>query len=163
MDDEIDVDEPIEVETPEFGTDSHYLHQSNAIDTSVAAAKQVNTTKMERIALNIINIFGEAGCTGPQVDEIYSGKTSLQPRFRALLDRGEIFDTGIRVEGETKRKLRVVAAIKHYTPEKFPNRKYVKPKLCPNCMELLHRKESQYVKMDNDGFLILDESGDGLY
>jgi len=97
----------------QFGTDPHYLHRADSIDTSIDAAYQVDTTRLERLVYETIHRFGQRGCISDEVRALYAGYpySSITARYRALLDKGFIEDTGERRQGVSGRNQRVMRAV----------------------------------------------------
>jgi DNA-binding transcriptional ArsR family regulator len=94
-----------------FGTDSHKLHRAGDPDTSKEAAEGVDTTAMEETVLNLIKRFPD-GCISDDIREMpelagmpYSTVTA---RYKALLEKGLIHDTGERRRGNSGRNMRVM-------------------------------------------------------
>lgn len=87
-------------------------YRNGASDTSVAAAQSMDMTAMEALVLSVILEFGQDGCIQDQVLDRLSGYaySSVTARFRALLDRNAIVDTGARRPGYSGRKQRVLRA-----------------------------------------------------
>ena len=96
-----------------FGTYWKKLVRRDAVDTSVEAAKSIDTTKMEQIVLDCVSKFGEKGCTQDQVlDELREFPySSVTARFSALMRKGYIVDTGQRKDGKSGRTQRVIKAV----------------------------------------------------
>lgn len=94
----------------QFGTDPHTLHRTDSIDTSVAAAYSVNTTKLEETVYQCIKAAGVMGCTQDDVLGKNPGApySSITARFSALLRKNLIVDTGTRRKGRSGRAQRVV-------------------------------------------------------
>lgn len=96
-----------------FGTDPHKLVRTGDPDTSQAAAEAVDTTKLEHMVYEAIKGFGHEGC----IQDDVLGKfpsfpySSVTARFRALLDKGYIEDTGERRKGNSGRGQRVLRAV----------------------------------------------------
>lgn len=93
-----------------FGTPAHHLHQAGAVDTSVLAAHKVDTSELESLVYETIKSFGDRGCISDEVraklpDLPYSSVTA---RYRALLDKDLIVDTGERRKGWSTRNQRVL-------------------------------------------------------
>ena len=95
-----------------FGTHPSKLHRLQDPDTSVEAAKAVNTTRLERQVYEIIAGFGDIGCISDDVryhpnmiDKPYSSVTA---RYKALMEKGFIEDTGERRKGASGRNMRVM-------------------------------------------------------
>ena len=93
----------------EFGTFWKKLVRRKDPQTSQEAAKMVDTTNMEQIVYEVIAQF-PSGCIqdevlAPLMSYPYSTVTA---RFRALLDKGYIIDTGLTRPGKSGRKQRVL-------------------------------------------------------
>ena len=100
---------------PQFGTDPSKLHRLDSPDTSKAAAYSVDTSKLERHVLIIISSFGARGCIS---DEVRSHPhmfglpySSVTARYKALMDKKLIVDTGERRKGQSGRGMRVMRAV----------------------------------------------------
>ena len=96
-----------------FGTDPKKLSRRDSPDTSVFAAHSVDTTKLEKMVYESIKKFGESGCISDQLLSIYSQfpYSSITARYRALIDKGLVEDTGERRTGRSGRKQRVMRAV----------------------------------------------------
>lgn len=95
-------------EQPDFGTDPHKLHRSDATWTSIQAAYGVNSTRWERRVYNAIRELKRASLDAvwtyivkryypgrPAHDPIFSSlANTISGRFSALRDKGLIRDTG---------------------------------------------------------------------
>lgn len=94
----------------QFGTDPRKLVRSGDPDTSHFAAESVDSEKLERIVYNTICSFGQNGCISDQVRGALPGLpySSVTARFKALLDRGLVEDTGERRVGISGKKQRVI-------------------------------------------------------
>lgn len=120
-------------EPPEFGTPAHQMVRRTDITTSREAAQSVNATKLEQEVYDCVKSFGVGGCTAEQVT-IATGipHETTSPRFRPLLDKGLIVDTGERRKASTGRRQRVVVA------DVFADEVIIVPiekkvKRCPHC------------------------------
>jgi hypothetical protein len=96
-----------------FGTNPHILHRADSLDTSIEAAHEVDTTRLEGLVYSTIHRFGNRGCISDEVRALYPNYpySSITARYRALLDKGFIEDTGERrkgVSGKNQRVMRVV-------------------------------------------------------
>lgn len=93
-----------------FGTDSKYLVRTDDPDTSHLAAKSVDTTKLENLVYLAIRGYGTYGCISDQVRDRFPNLpySSITARYRALLDKGYIEDTGERRKGNSGRSQRVM-------------------------------------------------------
>lgn len=96
-----------------FGTDPRVLVRRNDPDTSVEAAYLVDTTKLEMLVYAEIKKYGYAGCISDQLLNTFSflPYSSVTARYRALLDKRLIEDTGERRVGRSGRKQRVMRVI----------------------------------------------------
>ena len=95
-----------------FGTDPDVLVRRDDPDTSHAAAEAVDTTKLEHLVYNTIASFGEKGCISDEVRGRFPQYpySSITARYKALLDKGLIVDTGLRRAGNSGRGQRVLQA-----------------------------------------------------
>jgi hypothetical protein len=93
-----------------FGTPARKLARANDPDTSKEAAQLVDTTKLEAMVYEAICKFGEAGCISDQILDAFPSMpySSVTARYRALLDKGMIVDTGARRPGKSGRSQRVM-------------------------------------------------------
>ena len=93
-----------------FGTDPKHLVRPDDPDTSHEAAEHVDTTRLEQMVYEAIKGFGERGCISDEVRAKFSGYpySSITARYRALLDKGYIEDTGQRRQGQSGRNQRVM-------------------------------------------------------
>lgn len=93
----------------EFGTFWKKLVRRNAPPTSQEAAQLVNTTNMEQIVYEAIADYPQ-GCIQDEVLAHLSSYpySTVTARFRALLDKGYIIDTGLTRPGRSGRKQRVL-------------------------------------------------------
>lgn len=92
-----------------FGTESLKLHRSNSTDTSIDAARSVDTRKLEQLVFEAVCSFPD-GCIQDQVLSLFPGYSysSITARFRSLLDKQLIVDTGERRTCRSGRKQRVL-------------------------------------------------------
>ena len=100
---------PAKESSMEFGTFWKKLVRRKDPHTSQEAAKSVDTTNMEQIVYEVISQY-PSGCIQDEVlahlmSYPYSTVTA---RFRALLDKGYIIDTGLTRPGKSGRKQRVL-------------------------------------------------------
>lgn len=93
-----------------FGTPAHHLHRTDDIDTSVEAANLVDTSELESLVYETIKSFGDRGCISDEVRAKLPGLpySSVTARYRALLDKDLIVDTGERRKGWSTRNQRVL-------------------------------------------------------
>lgn len=96
-----------------FGTDPQKLVRAGDPDTSHASANAVDTTKLEALVYEAIKKYGERGCISDQIRALYPAYpySSITARYRALLDKGFIVDTGERRQGQSGRSQRVMKAL----------------------------------------------------
>jgi hypothetical protein len=95
-----------------FGTDWQKLVRKNSSKTSVAAAKSINTNNMEKTVLDVIKKYPD-GCIQDEVLAALSNHpySSVTARFRALLDKNFIEDTGKTKAGKSGKQQRIVKAL----------------------------------------------------
>ena len=93
-----------------FGTPAHHLHRTDDVDTSVEAANLVDTSELESLVYETIKSFGDRGCISDEVRAKLPGLpySSVTARYRALLDKDLIVDTGERRKGWSTRNQRVL-------------------------------------------------------
>jgi hypothetical protein len=105
---ELPLQEPIHY----FGTNSHVLVRTDDPDTSHNAANGVDTTALEELVYYTVRSFGAIGGISDQVRALHPDKaySSITARFKALVDKGYIFDSGERRPGEKGRGQRVLIA-----------------------------------------------------
>jgi hypothetical protein len=86
------------------------------MDTSLEAYESVDVTALELRVLSVIEGFGGAGCISDEVRARLPGLaySSVTARFRALLDKGLVVDTGWRMPGLSGRRQRVIVAARHW-------------------------------------------------
>lgn len=101
----------------EFGTDAHTLCRKGGVDTSKQAAFSLDTKSIESVVYNVILNHGPEGCISDEVRGHLSHLpySSVTARYRSLLDKKYILDTGRRRKGESGRNQRVMVATKHFT------------------------------------------------
>lgn len=94
---------------PVFGTDPKFLVRTEDPDTSHEAAESVDTPALEALVYSAIYKHPE-GCIQDDVLAMYPSKpySSITARFRALLDKGLIEDTGLRKAGKSGKNQRIV-------------------------------------------------------
>ena len=93
----------------EFGTIWKKLVRRKDPQTSQEAAKSVNTTNMEQVVYEVIASYPQ-GCIQDEVlAQLMSYPYStVTARFKALLDKGYIVDTGLTRPGKSGRNQRVL-------------------------------------------------------
>jgi hypothetical protein len=99
----------------QFGTKSKFLYRREGPDTSREAAEQIDSTRLERMVRDTILSFGKRGCISDEVRERNPGHpySSITARYKALMDKGFIIDTGERRIGKSGRNMRVMVAIEY--------------------------------------------------
>ena len=93
----------------EFGTDPKLLVRREDPETSHQAAHAVKSGELEQLVFETIKRFND-GCTQDDVLALHPTKpySSITARFRALLDKGFIEDTGQRRPGRSGKLQRIV-------------------------------------------------------
>lgn len=97
-----------------FGTFWQTLVRRNAPVTSIEAAASVDSASMEQLVYEVIADFPD-GCIQDEVLAKLSQYpySSVTARFRGLLNKGYIIDTGLTRPGKSGRQQRVLK-IKEY-------------------------------------------------
>lgn len=92
-----------------FGTFWQTLVRKNAPVTSVEAAASLDSASMEQRVYEVIATFQD-GCIQDEVLQILHNYpySSVTARFKKLLDRGYIIDTGLTRPGKSGRQQRVL-------------------------------------------------------
>ena len=87
------------------------------MDTSQAAYDRLDTTRLEKLVLAIIESYGSLGCISDQVRRDLSGQvksySSVTARFSTLKRHSRIFDTEWRAPGESNRGQAILVACGH--------------------------------------------------
>jgi hypothetical protein len=93
----------------DFGTPAYKLVRRDDPDTSHEAAESVDTKRLERLVYETISVYPD-GCIQDEVLAMHPGKpySSITARFRALLDKGYIQETGFTRPGKSGKKQRVL-------------------------------------------------------
>lgn len=93
----------------DFGTFWKKLVRRKDPKTSQDAAKSVNTSNMEQIVYEVIAKYPQ-GCIQDEVlaQLVSYPYSTVTARFRALLDKGYIIDTGLTRPGKSGKKQRVL-------------------------------------------------------
>jgi len=80
--------------------------------TSKEAAKTVDVNKMEQLVLDVIKSFPE-GCISQDVESALAQyrASSITPRYRPLIHKGLVVDTGQKRPGFSGRNQRVMKAV----------------------------------------------------
>lgn len=81
-------------------------------ETSKEAAQSVDPTKLEQIVLDTIRSFPQ-GCISQDVEHMLAEyrASSITPRYRPLMKKGLIVDTGEKRPGFSGRNQRVMKAV----------------------------------------------------
>lgn len=96
-----------------FGTYWRKLVRNDAPITSIEAAEKVDTTHMEQLVYEAIGMFPDGAIQDEILDHLRGYPySSVTARFRALLDKGLITDTGLTRPGRSGRKQRVLKLTK---------------------------------------------------
>jgi hypothetical protein len=97
---------------PSFGTEPRKLVRREGTDTSVDAACKVNTNVLEKLVYSEIKSHGETGCISDDVRGAFPHLpySSVTARYKALIDKNLIEDTGERRQGNSGRSQRVLRA-----------------------------------------------------
>ena len=96
-----------------FGTFWKYLVRRDGSDTSVEAAKAVDSKGLERDVYNIIACFGADGCIQDDVlsEMSWLPYSSVTARFAALKRKGLVQLTGEKRVGRSGKKQAVMVAV----------------------------------------------------
>jgi len=95
----------------QYGTDAYKLHRTHAPETSVEAAYSADTSKLEGQVHAAIAAFGGRGCIQDEVIARFPAATpysSITARFRSLLDKKMVHETGEKRPGRSGRNQRVL-------------------------------------------------------
>lgn len=100
----------------DFGTEAYKLVRSAGSDTSHDAADSLDTTHLEQRVYDFICSTGPDGCISDEVRANFPGLaySSVTARYRSLLDKDYIADSGGRRPGNSGRKQRVMVATKFF-------------------------------------------------
>jgi len=98
---------------PIFGTEIRKLVRKNDPDTSHESAKSVNTVSLEQKVFEAIQSYGEKGCISDDLLAKFNHLpySSVTARYRALMIKKLIEDTGERRNGRSGKPQRVMRAI----------------------------------------------------
>lgn len=90
------------------------MHRSDAVDTSIDAAESMLDvlTETQNVVYEAIWKLGSDGGISDEICELLPDMRyqTVTPRYRALLDKGLITDTGERRRGKSGRMQRVLRA-----------------------------------------------------
>lgn len=96
-----------------FGTIWRKLVRNTDPITSIEAAEKVDTTRMEQLVYETIGLFPDGAIQDDILDQLKGYPySSVTGRFRALLDKGLITDTGLTRPGRSGRRQRVLKLTK---------------------------------------------------
>ena len=98
--------------TPTLATPLHHLYRSNALDTSINAAKSIDVTRLENLVLLAIRATGFQGMTQGELLDMFPefSYSSITARPSALKRKGLIVDSGERRPGTNGRTQAVLVA-----------------------------------------------------
>lgn len=99
-----------------FGTFWRKLVRKDAPQTSQESAKTIDSSSLERLVYETIGLFPD-GCIQDEVLKTlpWLPYSSVTARFKALLDKGLVVDTGLTRAGRSGRQQRVLK-LKKETP-----------------------------------------------
>lgn len=95
-------------------TRTEMLHRHHATDTSIEAAESIDTTRLEQMILEDIELAGVWGMTQDDLLSMHPrlSYSSVTSRPAALKRKGLIFDSGERRLGKSGRRQAVLKAAK---------------------------------------------------
>ena len=96
-----------------FGTEPKFMVRATDPITSVEAAEQVDSTKLESMVYEVIAKHPN-GCTSDDVMAHFPnhGIQTITPRFAPLIRKGLVEDTGEKRKGKSGRSQRVLRVVK---------------------------------------------------
>lgn len=97
-----------------FGTPPKHMVRRTDPGTSIEAACAIDSAGVEEIVYNTIKSFGDKGCIGDDVHGAlpHMGIQTLSPRYKPLLKKGLIEETGEKRKALSGRNQRVIRAVK---------------------------------------------------
>lgn len=100
-------------------TRTEMLHRHHASDTSIEAAESIDTTRLEQMILEDIELAGVWGMTQDDLLHMHPrlAYSSITSRPAALKRKGLIYDSGERRLGKSGRRQAVLKATKFQTLE----------------------------------------------
>jgi len=99
-----------------FGTLPKLLHRKEAVETSVASAHAVDTKSMEKIVYEVIRTYPEGCISDDVIAELHNfSYPSITARYKALMTKKLVFDTGEKRLGKSGKLQRVMKACCHNT------------------------------------------------
>ena len=95
-----------------FGTSDYKLFRPDSPDTSKAAARSIDTSRLEQLVYETIKGYGASGCISDDVRATHPALaySSVTARFKALAEKGLIRYDGRR-KGASGRLQRVMVAV----------------------------------------------------
>ena len=96
-----------------FGTEPKFMVRATDPITSVEAAEQVDSTKLESMVYEVIAKHPN-GCTSDEIMVHFPnhGVQTISPRYAPLIRKGLIEDTGEKRKGKSGKSQRVLRVIK---------------------------------------------------
>lgn len=99
-----------------FGTLPKFLHLKEAVETSVASAHAVDTKSMEKIVYEVIRTYPEGCISDDVIAELHNfSYPSITARYKALITKQLVLDTGEKRPGKSGKLQRVMKACCHNT------------------------------------------------
>ena len=101
-----------------FDTPAYKLARRNDPQTSKDAAKSLDANYMEQVVLDIIEMFGAAGCISDEVQDAlpHHRYSTITARYKQLKEKGLIKVDDRKRRGKSGRGQLVVWATQFYTP-----------------------------------------------
>jgi hypothetical protein len=102
-------------------TPPHTLHRKGDPDTSRDAAHSLpDIGGLELDVYRIIESYAYQGCISDKIRQHFPGLSysSVTARYKALIDKGWVMDSGLREPGESGRNQRVLIATKFWKGDK---------------------------------------------
>jgi hypothetical protein len=97
-----------------FGTLPKFLHRKEAVETSVASAHAVDTKSMEKIVYEVIRTYPEGCISDDVIAELHNfSYPSITARYKALMTKKLVCDTGEKRPGKSGKLQRVMKACCH--------------------------------------------------
>lgn len=96
-----------------FGTEPKFMVRATDPITSIEAAEQVDSTKLESMVYEVIAKHPN-GCTSDEVMVHFPnhGVQTISPRYAPLIRKGLIEDTGEKRKGKSGKSQRVLRIVK---------------------------------------------------
>ena len=96
-----------------FGTEPKFMVRANDPITSIEAAEQVDSTKLESMVYEVIAKHPN-GCTSDEIMVHFPnhGVQTISPRYAPLIRKGLIEDTGEKRKGKSGKSQRVLRVVK---------------------------------------------------